>query len=151
MKKFLFLLALMFVFPCRPAIADFYTWEDETGEIQMTDYPPPPGHPAKNIQIHQRPDDYSSRQAEDDSPSPQHKATVVLYTKNDCEDCDKARDFLNSRNIPFTEHNTDMDMNAAIKRKELDSGEDAPFAIINRNHVYGFSENVYDRVLKMEP
>jgi hypothetical protein len=45
----------------------------------------------------------------------------------------------------------DNDKNAAIKRKEIDSDEDVPFAIINRNQVHGFSESVYNKVLKMEP
>lgn len=151
MKKYLFFPLLFLVFFSQAAAADFYTWEDEKGEMQITDYPPPTDKTIKNIQIHQhRPEDYSNL-SDDRDQSAIKKATVVIYTKNDCEDCDKAKDYLTSKNIPFTEYNTDTDVNAAIKRKEVDNGEEVPFAIINRNHVYGFSENVYDRVLKMEP
>jgi hypothetical protein len=45
----------------------------------------------------------------------------------------------------------DNDKKASKKRKEIDDSEDVPFAIINKNHVYGFSENVYNRSLKAKP
>jgi glutaredoxin len=134
----------------RTAMADFYSWENEKGEIIMSDSPPPTDAMVRDIQIHQsRTKEYLS--APEEEAAPARKADVLIYTKNDCPDCNKAREFLNSRSVPFTEYNMDTDVNAAIKRKEIDDGEDVPFAIINRNHVYGFSESVYDRVLKMEP
>jgi len=45
----------------------------------------------------------------------------------------------------------DKDKTAAAKRKDIDDSEDVPFAIINKNHVYGFSESVYNRALKPSP
>ena len=81
----------------------------------------------------------------------QKKPDVTLYTKNDCADCDKAREFLKSKNFSFTEYNMDKDKTAAAKRKDIDDSEDVPFAIINKNHVYGFSESVYNRALKPSP
>jgi len=81
----------------------------------------------------------------------QKKPDVTLYTKNDCADCDKAREFLKSKNFSFTEYNMDKDKTAAAKRKDIDYSEDVPFAIINKNHVYGFSESVYNRALKPSP
>ena len=151
MKKCLCVFMVIFVFMVgRTAMADFYSWENEKGEIIMSDSPPPTDAMVRDIQIHQsRAEEYSNAPAEEATAA--KKADVLIYTKNDCPDCEKARGFLNSRNIPFTELNMDTDVNAAIKRKEIDDGEDVPFAIINRNHVYGFSESVYDRVLKMEP
>ena len=76
---------------------------------------------------------------------------IILYTKKSCTDCDKAREFLESKRINFTEYNIDNDRNASKKRKEIDDSEDVPFAIINRNQIYGFSENVYNRALKHKP
>jgi glutaredoxin len=133
-------------------MADFYKWVDEKGETKITDYPPPQDEAAKDVEIHKSPsEDSTNLQNEDNQKSQNKKSAVVIYTKNDCKDCDKAREFLKSKNIPFTEYNMDTDENAAAKRKEIDDGVDVPFAIINKNHVYGFSESVYDRVLKMEP
>ncbi len=48
----------------------------------------------------------------------------------------------------LTEYNTDTDPKAAAARKEIDDGDDVPFAVIGRSHVYGFSEAVYQRALK---
>lgn len=171
MKKYLLLLLILFsVFLCQTAVADFYKWVDEKGETQITDYPPPQGKAAKDVEIHKTESEKPTGLDSEDNPSKptgldnkdnsednsseidtKKKADVVIYTKNDCKDCDKAREFLKSKKIPFTEYNMDNDKNAAIKRKEIDDSDDVPFAIINRNHVFGFTENVYNRALKMEP
>ncbi|MCE5212867.1 MAG: glutaredoxin family protein [Deltaproteobacteria bacterium] len=151
MKKFLLLFCLLSVFFCRTAMADFYKWVDEKGETQITDYPPPLDKAAKDVEIHKSSAEDITNPQEDVQKSQKKKDVVVIYTKNDCKDCDKAREFLKSKNIPFTEYNMDTDANAAAKRKEIDDGTDVPFAVINKNHVYGFSESVYDRVLKTEP
>lgn len=154
MKKYIFLLMLFSVFLCRTATADFYKWVDDKGQTQITDYPPPQGKAAKNIEIHKTESEKPIIAEKEDVSSKikaKKKTDVVIYTKNDCQDCDKARDFLKSKNVTFTEYNMDTDENAVIKRKEIDSDEDVPFAIINRNQVHGFSESVYDRVLQMEP
>ena len=58
---------------------------------------------------------------------------------------------MKSKNILFTEYNTDADKEAAKKRKSIDDSDEAPFAIINKNQVYGFSESIYNRILKVKP
>ncbi|MGP8154964.1 MAG: glutaredoxin family protein [Smithella sp.] len=154
MKKYLIFFVLLSVFICQTAMADLYKWKDENGEIQITDYPPPENRNVKGIQVYKSPsEDLTNSQNEaDQKSSPGDKSKkekeVVLYTKNDCKDCDKAREFLKSKNIPFTEYNMDTDKNAAIQRKKIDDGEDVPFAIIDRNQVFGFSESIYNKVLK---
>jgi hypothetical protein len=45
----------------------------------------------------------------------------------------------------------DTDKTSAARRKEVDDSEDVPFAIINKNHVFGFSESVYNKALKPSP
>ena len=154
MKKYLLILILFSVFFCQTAMADFYKWVDEKGNTQITDYPPTQDKAVKDVEINKAESKNPIDSENEDSSSKiqaKKKTDVVIYTKNDCKNCDKARDFLNSKNVPFTEYNMDNDKNAAIKRKEIDSDEDVPFAIINRNQVHGFSESVYDKVLKMEP
>jgi len=156
MKKCaLFIIPILF-FLYGTANADFYKWEDESGATHITDYPPPQAKSPKNVQIHK---DSSVNSAADDEQEAsrdakskaQKKPDVTLYTKNDCADCDKARDFLKSKNVSFTEYNMDKDKTTAAKRKDIDDSEDVPFAIINKNHVYGFSESVYNRALKPSP
>jgi len=148
MKKYIVLLVLLSCFISGKAMADFYQWEDEKGEMQITDYPPPQDRAAKNVQIQKTPEeDLTSVKSE----PPKKDPDVILYTKNDCRECDKARDFLRAKNVSFAEYNMDTDKDAAVKRKKDDDGEDVPFAVINKNRVYGFSESVYDRALKMKP
>jgi len=156
MKKYPFIFVLFFVFFCQTAKADFYKWIDEKGHTQITDYPPPQDKTTKVIEIQKTQPEapvISEKEKDDDAEKikAKKKTDVVIYTKNDCADCEKALEFLKSKNVSFTEYNMDNDESAAAKRKEVDSDDDVPFAIINRNHVHGFSESVYDRVLKMEP
>ncbi|MGD0277917.1 MAG: glutaredoxin family protein [Smithella sp.] len=157
MKKYVVLFLLLTIFFCQTAMADLYKWTDEKGEIQITDYPPPENKNAKDVQIYKSPsEDLMNSQNEADQKSTEKDKSkkeneAVLYTKNDCKDCDKAREYLNSKNIPFTEYNMDTDKDAAIQRKKVDDGQDVPFAIINKNQVFGFSESIYDKALKQKP
>jgi len=148
MKKFfLFLIALIFGMTAA-AYADFYTWEDNNGTTHITDYPPPQGKKAK---VYQDEGSGAAATKEAAQASKAKDVTVLLFTKNECPDCVKARDFLNSKNYKFTEYNMDSDKDAEAKRKEFDENKDVPFAVINRTHIYGFSEAVYERALKSVP
>ena len=148
-KHLLLFVALFFIF-CGTAQADFYKWEDENGSIHITDYPPP-AKSGKKIQVH----NYDSTVQEEEQgiskDAPKKDPDIVLYTKNSCSDCDKAREFLKLKKVSFTEYNTDTNKEAAKKRKPIDDSDDAPFAIINNNQVYGFSESIYNRALKIKP
>jgi glutaredoxin len=157
MKKYLVLFVLLSAFLCQTAMADLYKWTDEKGEIQITDYPPPESRNIKNVQVYKAPsEDLTNSQNDADQKSSSidkagKEKDVVLYTKNDCSDCDKAREYLKSKNVPFTEYNVDIDKNAAIQRKKIDDSEDVPFAIINKNQVFGFTESIYNKALKLNP
>jgi glutaredoxin len=158
MKKCLLLLVLLVFFLYGTANATFYTWENENGATQITDYPPPQDKSAKNVQVHKYESNDSTElqnegeqesSAKDNKSKSKKNPEVVLYTKNDCIVCDKAREFLKSKNILFSEYNMDNDKTSVKRRKEIDDSEEVPFAIINKNHVYGFSESGYNRALKM--
>lgn len=151
MTKYLLFIMVLFFFLFSTANADFYTWEDESGVTHITDYPPPQTSSTNKIKIHKNESDNSPTAQDEDKSKNQRKPDVTLFTKNDCKDCDKAREFLQSQNISFTEYNMDTNPDAVARRKDIDDSEDVPFAIINRNQVYGFSEAVYNRTLKLFP
>lgn len=147
MKKYLFFILVVMVMSAGPANADFYAWEDEFGVSHITDYPPPPNLKKQKMKVYEE----SSRPLEQQTAQKEKKPIITLYTKNSCPDCDKARNFLNDKKLAFTEYNMDEDEKAVLKRKEIDDADDVPFAIINRNQVYGFSEAVYNKALKLLP
>lgn len=148
MKKFIpFLIALILSLTAT-AYADFYTWEDDDGTTHISDYPPPQGKKTK-VYKDEGPSASDTKAAGLDAKT--KEINVILFTKNDCPDCVKAKDFLNSKKNKFTEYNMDSDKDAEVKRKEYDQNKDVPFAVINRTHVYGFSEAVYERALKSAP
>lgn len=143
-KNLFFLLALVLMM-AGTANADFYTWEDESGVEHITDYPPPQNLKKLKMKVYE----------EGSRPAPaapkEKKPAITLYTKNDCRLCDKARDYLNAKELTFTEYNMDEDEKTAEKRRAIDGSTDAPFALINNTQVTGFSESVYDRLLKPAP
>jgi len=153
MTKRLFFITVIFLLflGLITAHADYYTWEDESGVTHITNYPPPQAASPKNVHVHKFESGGVSVEQEETATPVEKKPEIILYTKNECADCDKAREFLQSQNIAFTEHNMDNDPEIAAQRKNVDDSEEVPFAIINRNHVYGFSESVYNRAIKLIP
>jgi len=148
MKKNILLLFAVVLALTTTAYADFYTWTDKDGTTHITDYPPPQDKQGQNIKI------YKGDDREQDAPKTStsgKKSEIILFTKNQCPDCDQAREFLKAQSRVFTEYNMDADENAINKRKEFDESSDVPFAIINRIQVYGFSETVYTRAIKSIP
>ncbi len=150
-NNILWFLVAIFTFTTM-AYADFYTWEDENGTTHITDYPPPQSKKSQGVKVYKG-DNNQTSDAQAAGPAVKAEKTpdILLFTKNECPDCDKARAFLKSQKISFTEYNMDTDKNAAAKRKEFDDTNDVPFAVINRAQVYGFSETVYKRALKSAP
>jgi glutaredoxin len=154
MTKYLFFITVLFLFflGVIAANAEYYTWEDDSGVTHITNHPPPQVESTKKVQVHKFESGGVSTEEEDATTAPiEKKPEIILYTKNECPDCDKAREFLQSQNIAFTEHNMDNDPEAVTRRKSIDDSEDVPFAIINRNQVYGFSESVYNRAMRILP
>ena len=147
MNKFLFFFIALIFISASAAHADFYTWEDETGAVHITDYPPPQMKSDPRVKVYKQ----DTPAIEKQEAVTERKPDILLFTKNDCPDCDKAKEFLKSKNLPFTEYNMDSDENAVARRKDFDDGDDVPFAVINRFQVYGFSETVYNRALNLKP
>jgi glutaredoxin len=157
MTKYLLLMTVLVFFICSTANADFYKWEDENGNIHISDTPPP-ARSGKKVRVYKSVPDSSAATGDEEnqtgsqkSKSKKEPAAVILYTKNNCNDCNKAREFFKSKNVIFTEYNIENDKEADRKRKEIDNSDDVPLAIIDKNNVYGFSESIYNRLLKIKP
>ena len=160
--KNIFLPLLIFFFLFQGiSSAEYYKWEDENGNVNITDYPPPVKS-AKNIKVHK-----SEPKSDDASPSTESgpkqsgKASsinekaetkkdneVILYMTSWCPYCKMAANFFRSRNISFTEYDIEKDRAAAERKKQLDSKGGVPFAIINGQQIHGYSPGAYEKALQ---
>lgn len=158
MLKYSLPLLLVFFLFQGAASADYYQWEDENGNVNITDYPPPT-KAARHVEVH-RPEP-GSRKA---PPEPQEirptepKAAsrqgtpkthqVILYTTSWCPYCKMAREFFTSRNIDFIEYDIEKDGEAAARKQRLDGKNGVPFAIVNGRQIHGYSQSAYEEALK---
>ena len=152
----IFLVSLCFALLCAGmAASEIYQWTDENGEIHFSDHPPEDSGPTRNLKV--VPTDGSETQPKTgvkgeanpaDKLYPQKVPKVELYTTNWCIYCKKARNFLLSRGIPFTEYDIEKDENAARRKRRLDTERGVPFAVINGQHIRGFSEAAYEQALQ---
>lgn len=157
MPKILFPLFLIIMLFAGPAQADFYKWEDEEGNIHITDYPPP-SKSVRKFKVHET----ESNTDLTVKTSPQKKTVpdsqyrekprtmndVILYTTSWCPYCKKAKEFFRSKNIDFTEYDIEKDPEAARRKKSLDPGGGVPFAIVNGQFIKGYSPEAYQAALK---
>ncbi len=160
-KYILALIVLLFLFQ-GTASAEYYKWEDENGNINITDYPPP-AKSAKNVEVHKSdpgsadvpPSTQEPEQKEPQAAAPRETDVkpkksneVILYTTSWCPYCKMAREFFKSRNIYFTDYDIEKDRDAAERKKRLDSRGGVPFAVINGQQIHGYSPSAYERALQ---
>jgi glutaredoxin len=141
------------------AVADFYKWEDEEGNIHITDYRPP-GRNIKILEVRKDEDipkdicirpikDNTSQQSSEQNKSVRNEDNeVILYATSWCPSCTRARNFFNSRNIDFTEYDVEKDREAAQKFRQLNKQGGVPFVIINGQSILGYSESAYNSALR---
>lgn len=138
------------------AAAEIYKWVDDKGEMHISDSPPPGAKPAGKIEVYKDMQEDSLgtgsapvKKKEDSRPSlEKKKADVVLYTTSWCPYCRRARDYLRSKGIGFTEYDVERDKEAAARKRQLDGRGGVPFAVINGRFVRGFSASAYDKALQ---
>lgn len=141
--------------------AEIYKWVDENGVVQFSDKPPAQrngnqGVTSVDIPRHAPSDSGDTEKQEGNisfGVSDKAKAMfqsapkVELFTTSWCPYCEKARKYLGSRGIRYTEYDIEKDQVAARRKRELGSTKGVPFAVINGKKVQGFSEQAYARAL----
>lgn len=148
-------LLMLFIFS-GPAWADFYTWQDEEGNIHITDYRPP-SKSAKKLKVHptesnadrSAPSVPQRRAASTRTPDrPDREHEVDLYTARWCSACKSAKNFFISRNIRFTEYDVETDREAALRMKSLTVARGVPFAVVNGRSIIGYAPAEYEAALR---
>jgi glutaredoxin len=154
---FVFILLALTIYLPVTAAAEIYKWVDDKGEMHISDSPPPGAKAPREIKVYKDSEGDSLdtapapvRKKEESRPAIERKkkADVALYTTSWCPYCRKARDYLRSRGIDFTEYDIEKDKEAAIRKRQLDNRGFVPFAIINGRSISGFSASAYERALQ---
>ena len=123
------------------AQAQMYRWVDEDGKVHYSDRVPTSG--ARNVQKQ------STSAAQGSSPLPYalqqavKNFPVALYTSEGCKDpCAQAREWLNKRGVPYSEH-TVVDETDIAELKKLSGGSGVPVMTVGREVYRGFEAGNY--------
>jgi len=134
---------------CGLATAQTYRWVDPaTGRVMYTDTPPPGN--AKQVSRTGR---SAAPEGEKELPYATRLAAqnfpVTLYTTSDCDPCNKARELLKKRNVPFTEKSVQDE--AHLKELKTLAGDDPslPYLKVGRQLIKGFEPSAYDSNLDL--
>jgi glutaredoxin len=165
-SKTFFIALIVIVLLSGIATAAIYKWVDEKGRTHYSDYPPQDMESTGKFKVipADRSGSRSGTGSEDKPPIPKSSSyreplssdesqpprvpNVELYTTSWCSYCKKARNYFNSRGIPFTEYDIEKDKSAARRKKRLDTRRGVPFAVINGHRIHGFVKVAYDRALR---
>jgi glutaredoxin len=149
-----------------PIGAVMYKWVDQNGVVHFSDTPPATDqeletratttYTAPAPAPERRKPEKAARpvpQKEDARKVTQRKVSkpgdnkVEIFTTTWCGYCKKAIALLKANHIPFKQH--DIEKEAGTKKRMMAMGGrgGVPFAIINDQKIYGFSEGTYKRVL----
>ncbi len=143
-------LAIALAVLAAPALADaqssVYRWVDKNGKVQYSDTPPP--EDVKNltqkrmgggtVEVNQLP--YATQIAMQKSP-------VTMYGASNCgELCNKGRDLLVKRGIPYSERDVNNAPDAEAVKKLVGAIE-VPVLLVGDNKVKGYEESAWNGAL----
>lgn len=140
-----FILAAMLLVAWNSAQAETYRWV-EAGKLRYGDMPPAEAAQVEKMKIIDLPVNedadlpYETRRAKENFP-------VTLFVADNCiEPCQKARDFLDKRGIPYTEKNLKSKEDIDDFKKTY-GGEVVPALAIGKNWLSGFLAEQWDSEL----
>ena len=129
------------------AQTNVYRWTDKDGKVHFSDSPPPAD--AK---------DASQRRVggggTEDTQLPfatqlaARRNPVILFTGAACGDpCDKARDLLTRRGVPYTERDAQKNAEDQEALKKLAGALEVPYLLIGASGMKGFDEDAWQASL----
>ena len=72
---------------------------------------------------------------------------VIVYSTNTCPWCTKVKDYLDEKNVSYTEHNVGADYDKAMEMVRKSGQQGVPVLDIGGNIVVGFDKDNIDRIL----
>lgn len=143
------LLVAISLLPLTPAAQaqTTYRWIDKSGQTVFSDQPPPPG---TRLVAEQKP----PAEPPDDTGMPYdvrvaaQKHPVLYYTTTHCKDvCQRGRELLTARGIPFTEKTVASPEEADALGKELGFELAIPTLTVGRQRLEGFEAGAWNDLL----
>ena len=144
-------LAVALVALAVPALADaqssVYRWVDKNGKVQYSDQPPPEEVKSLTqkrmgggtVDVSQMP--YATQIAMQKSP-------VTMFGASNCGDlCNRGRDLLAKRGIPFSERDVQNNVGDAEAVKKLIGAIEVPVLLVGDTKVKGFDEGSWNGAL----
>lgn len=123
-------------------LAQTYRWTDPSGRTVISDTPPAGRQAARML-----PAESSETGIPPALKSAVENYPVTLFTAINCEgECQKARDLLKGRGIPFTEKSL-KSADEAAELKQLVGDHSVPTLRVGKQHVRGFDTGGYDSLL----
>lgn len=148
------------------AEAEIYKYVDPQGNVHFQDHPPGGAEKVRDLEVRKssppRPKAAApappaaagspGRAAAAGSPgeaadAPKGVIDVELFGVSWCPWCRKAREFFQSRGVPYTYYDIEKDPVAAARKKELGSSKGVPFALVNGVRIQGYSPQGYTSAL----
>ncbi len=75
------------------------------------------------------------------TPTPETAAPpVVMYTTDTCSFCDRAKDFLRAKKVPFVEKDVAKDFDAAMEMIRLSGQQGVPVTVADGEVILGFDQ-----------
>lgn len=123
-------------------LAQTYRWTDPSGRTVISDTPPAGRQAARTL-----PAEGSGTGVPPALKNALENYPVTLFTAINCEsECQKARDLLKGRGIPFTEKPL-KSADEAAELKQLVGDHSVPTLRVGKQHVRGFDSAGYDSLL----
>ena len=125
------------------AHAQVYRWLDEKGRLHAGDTPPPSAREVEKVRVAPTPTEpvepYALQIARKNNP-------VTLYSTPKCPLCDRARELLKARGVPFSEKSVVTDQQ--VEELERVVGRNAlPSLVVGTKIQDGFAESLYEAML----
>jgi len=143
------LLLPLLIFPVFAVHAQ-YKWTDHDGVVSYGDQPGKDAEHVERLGNVLAPAD-AARDALARLPFEIRKAAqdfpVVLYAGNECQPCDAGRDFLKSRNVPYSERSVATREDAVAFEKAMGGSHLLPALKVGRQVLRGFDSGAWSEAL----
>ena len=119
-----------------------YKWVDSQGRVSYHDKPPPEG---SDVRVEEKNIGSGGKSDTGDTLDKIiEKFPVVLYSVPTCGSCDLARNYLDKRKVPYSEHNLENNAELQQKVKQKYGALSAPTITIGEKVMKGYVESILE-------